>query len=68
MAGTGEAAIGPLISCARPIQRNTLNRRHPMKGLKGFLTTSTVAILIGAGALVVTTVGAAAHTVCNSNG
>ena len=39
-----------------------------MKGLKGFLTTSTVAILIGAGALVVTTVDASARTVCNSNG
>jgi len=39
-----------------------------MKGLKGFLTTSAVAVLIGAGALVVTTVGASAHTVCNRYG
>jgi hypothetical protein len=39
-----------------------------MKGLKGFLTASTVAVLIGAGALVVTTVAASAHTACNSQG
>ena len=39
-----------------------------MKGLKGFMTASTVAVLIGAGALVVTTVGASAHTVCNRYG
>jgi len=39
-----------------------------MKGLKTFLTTSAVAGFIAVGALVVTTVGASAHTVCNSNG
>ena len=39
-----------------------------MKGLKGFLTTNTVAVLIGAGALVVTTASASATTVCNSSG
>jgi hypothetical protein len=39
-----------------------------MKGLKSFLTAGTVAVLIGAGALVVTTVAASAHTVCNSYG
>jgi hypothetical protein len=39
-----------------------------MNGLKSFLTTSTVAVFIAAGALVVTTVGASAHTVCNRYG
>jgi hypothetical protein len=39
-----------------------------MKGPKGFLTTSAVAVFIAAGALVVTTIGASAHTVCNSYG
>ncbi|MGC9953577.1 MAG: hypothetical protein ABSD21_04785 [Rhizomicrobium sp.] len=39
-----------------------------MKGLKTFLATSAVAGFIAAGALVVTTVGASAHTVCNSYG
>ena len=39
-----------------------------MKGLKSFLTTSALAVVIAAGTLAVTTVGASAHTVCNRYG
>jgi hypothetical protein len=39
-----------------------------MKGLRTFLTTSALAVVIAAGALTVTTTSASARTVCNRYG